>query len=58
MSGHDTADVDRKCGRGRNFMYFVALTCCFVVELPGIEPDALPGNLPSELRFRYVSVRF
>jgi hypothetical protein len=30
----------------------------FVVELPGIEPDALPGNMPSELLFRYVSVRY
>src|SRR6516162_7810148 len=30
----------------------------FSVELPGIEPAALPGHMPSELRFRYVSVRF
>jgi len=29
-----------------------------VVELPGIEPDALPGNMLSELQFRYVSVQF
>lgn len=28
------------------------------VELPGIEPEALPGLLESELRFRYVSFRF
>ena len=30
----------------------------FLVELPGIEPDALPGLLPSELPFRSVSFRF
>jgi hypothetical protein len=35
-----------------------ALASTFLVELPGIEPDALPGLLPSELQFRYVSVRF
>jgi hypothetical protein len=29
-----------------------------VVELPGIEPDALPSNMPSELPVRSVSVRF
>jgi len=29
-----------------------------LVELPGIETDALPGNMPSELRFRSVSVPF
>jgi hypothetical protein len=29
-----------------------------LVELPGIEPDALPGLLPSELQFRSVSFRF
>jgi hypothetical protein len=28
------------------------------VELPGIEPDALPGIMPFELRLRYVSFRF
>jgi hypothetical protein len=36
----------------------VILTCYFVVELPGIEPASLPGNLPSELQVRSVSVRF
>jgi hypothetical protein len=30
----------------------------FLVELPGIEPDALPELLPSELPVRYVSFRF
>ena len=29
-----------------------------VVELPGIEPELLPGIMPSELLFRYVSFRF
>jgi hypothetical protein len=29
-----------------------------VVELPGIEPDVLPGLLRCELRFRSASVRF
>ena len=30
----------------------------FLVELPGIEPELLPGLLPSHLQFRHVSVRF
>jgi hypothetical protein len=29
-----------------------------LVELPGIEPDGLPGLLASELVLRYVSFRF
>jgi len=29
-----------------------------VVELPGIEPVRPPGNMPSDLRFSSVSVRF
>jgi hypothetical protein len=29
-----------------------------LVQLPGIEPASLPGLLPSELLFRYVSFRF
>ena len=28
------------------------------MELPGIETDALPGNLASNLQFRYVSLQF
>src|SRR5271169_6860216 len=36
----------------------MAMTCCFSVELPGIEPDDLPGLLPSELPVRSVSFRF
>jgi len=36
----------------------VALTSIFSVELPGIEPDALPGPLPSELPVRSDSVQF
>lgn len=34
------------------------LTSIFFVELPGIEPDALPGLLASELLFRYISFQF
>jgi hypothetical protein len=34
------------------------LTSAFSVELPGIEPDALPGNMLPELPVRSVSVRF
>jgi hypothetical protein len=30
----------------------------FPVELPGIEPVALAGRLPSELQFRYISFQF
>jgi len=36
----------------------LTLTSVLFVELPGIEPDALPGLLPYELRFRSVSVPF
>jgi hypothetical protein len=36
----------------------VALTSIFCVELPGIEPDALPRNMPSELPVRSVSFQF
>jgi hypothetical protein len=28
------------------------------VELPGIEPELLPGEMLSELQFQYVAVRF
>jgi hypothetical protein len=28
------------------------------VELPGIEPECLPGNMHSELQFRSGSIRF
>lgn len=35
-----------------------ALTSSFSVELPGIEPDALPGNLGSELPVRSISAQF
>jgi hypothetical protein len=34
------------------------LTSTFLVELPGIEPAALPGLLPSDLAFRYVPFQF
>jgi hypothetical protein len=30
----------------------------FSVDLPGIEPELLPGNMPCELRFRSVPLRF
>ena len=33
-------------------------TSMFSVELPGIETDALPGNMPSELPVRSISFRF
>ena len=36
----------------------MSLTWAFSVELPGIEPVSLPGNMPSELQIRSVSVRF
>ncbi len=36
---------------------FKALTSTFSVELPGIEPEPLPGKMHSELRFRYISFR-
>ena len=36
----------------------VALTSIFSVELPGIEPVALPGLLPAELQFHSASFRF
>jgi hypothetical protein len=39
-----------------NWPELVALTSIFSVELPGIEPDALPGNLGSELPVRSISV--
>jgi hypothetical protein len=35
-----------------------ALTCTFLVELPGIEPELLPGKMHAELLFRYVSFPF
>ena len=41
-----------------NWPELVALTGIFSVELPGIEPAALPGKMPSDLTVRYVSFRF
>jgi hypothetical protein len=41
-----------------NWPELAALTSIFSVELPGIEPASLPGLLPSELLFCYVSFRF
>jgi hypothetical protein len=37
---------------------FGPLTSTFSVELPGIEPAALPGQMPSEPQFRYISFQF
>jgi hypothetical protein len=34
------------------------ISAALFVELPGIEPEALPALLPSELPVRYVSVHF
>ena len=41
-----------------NWPELVALASLFSVELPGIEPVALPGLLPSDLPVRDVSFRF
>jgi hypothetical protein len=41
-----------------NWPGLTVLTSRFFVELPGIETDALPGNMHSELPVRSVSVRF
>jgi hypothetical protein len=49
-----TTNVDEK----ENWPEPVVLTSTFLVELPGIEPDAPPGNLPAELPIRSVSFRF
>jgi hypothetical protein len=35
-----------------------SLTSGFSVELPGIEPDALPGKTAADLQFHSVSFRF
>jgi hypothetical protein len=48
----------RNLRRKRTWSELVALTSIFRVELPGIEPDSLPGLLPSELLLRYVPFRF
>jgi hypothetical protein len=39
------------------FHTFIAMTCMYFVELPGIETDALPGNLVAQLPFRSISVQ-
>jgi hypothetical protein len=41
-----------------NWPELVALTSTFSVELPGIEPELLPGKMPSDLPVRSVSFRF
>jgi hypothetical protein len=47
-----------RCGEKRNWPELAALTSIFSVELPGIEPDALPGNMPPDLPVRSISVLF
>jgi hypothetical protein len=37
---------------------FVPSDLLFLVELPGIEPDALPGKMHPGLPVRYVSFQF
>src|ERR1700728_2865449 len=48
------ADLDAK----ENWPRLLALTSFPCVELPGIEPVALPGLLPSELPVRYITFPF
>ena len=50
--------VPKMCPRGANLGVKTPLNCMFLVELPGIEPASLPGQMPSEMRFRYVSFQF
>jgi hypothetical protein len=52
--GSETLDGGEK----RKLAKALALTSAFSVELPGIEPVVLPGLMPSELEFHYVSFRF
>jgi hypothetical protein len=42
----------------RNWPELAALTSIFSGELPGIEPELLPGKMPFELPVRDVSLRF
>jgi hypothetical protein len=44
-------------GRSSGVRCFIPLTCNYSVELPGIETDALPGNLVAQLPFRSMSVQ-
>jgi hypothetical protein len=47
-------NVDEKENRPE----LTALTSLFFVKLPGIETDALPGKMASEVPVRSVSIRF
>ena len=47
-----------RCDNGPPGLDLYPLSCCLSVELPGIEPEPLPGKMPSELLFRYVSFPF
>jgi hypothetical protein len=52
--GQPSTEFDEK----ENWPELVALTSVPLVELPGIEPELLPGIMRSELRFRDVSFPF
>jgi hypothetical protein len=52
LAGSTRGDVKESWPR------LLALTSFSLVELPGIEPGALPVLLPSELPVRYVPFRF
>ena len=51
-------NVDEMLMKKKNWSELAALTSVFSVELPGIEPELLRGEMLSELQFHYVSVRF
>jgi hypothetical protein len=50
--------VDANLDEKESWPRLLALTSFFFVELPGIEPAALAGILPSELQVHYVPFRF
>jgi hypothetical protein len=58
VKGHRWAARHWTVVKKENWPELVALTSIFSVELPGIEPVVLPGLMPSELEFHYVSFRF
>ena len=51
-------NVEEMLMKKKNWPELAALTSVFSVELPGIEPELLPGEMLSELQFHYVTVRF
>jgi hypothetical protein len=56
-SGRPVA-FDKSLMEKENSPELMALTSTLSVELPGIEPDSLPGILAAELPVRSVSVQF